>query len=315
MNTAFYSALSGLSSYAGALNVVGNNLANINTSGFKTSEVSFEDLVTRTFNGVATNGAGNPLQIGLGALTNSISGIFSQGSIKSTSDATNVAIEGNGFFVVGDGATEQFYTRAGNFFLNDDGILVNPAGKSVLGYTTMDANNEIQASGALTEINLAANQTAGPEESTWIDIFANLDVRAADDSTFAASTTFYDSKGAPHVMTATFTHNGPAVQDPGNGNDWWSVVVEIPGEDVGQLAGTTYDMLGALTEIEFDGTGTLIAPADVANAGELDLTVVGFANGADDIAAGELTWRLYDPDDGTPQLTGYPLPSSVTSTN
>jgi len=303
MNTAFYSGLSGLSAYSSALNIVGNNLANINTAGFKASDVSFEDLVTRTFGGTATSGAGNPMQIGLGTLTNSITGIFSQGSIQTTGDATNVALEGNGFFVVGDTAEDRFYTRAGNFFLNEDGYLVNAAGKYVLGFTRLDANNNIIPSGPLNLINLAATQTAGPQQTSFFEIFSNLDVRSAVGSQYSASTTIYDSKGAPHTVTITFTHNGLV-----GGNDQWAYDVTIPGADVvGGTAGTPYSI--AAGNIEFDGTGTVVVPG-----ADVQIGIPAFTNGADPIAAADLQWRLYDAN-GTPIITGYPLPSSTSATN
>jgi flagellar hook protein FlgE len=304
MNTAFYSGLSGLSAYSSALNIVGNNLANMNTAGFKTSDVTFEDLVTRTFGGVATNGAGNPMQIGLGTLTNSISGVFSQGSLQTTSDSTNVALEGNGFFVVGDTAEDRYYTRAGSFFFNDEGYLVNPAGKYVLGYTDRDANNEIIASGPLQQIFLPANTTSAPLQTSYFEIFSNLDVRSDIGATYSASTTIYDSKGAPHTMTVTFTHNGLNV----GGNDEWTYDITIPGADVvGGTPGLDYN-LGNGT-VEFDGTGTLVAPV-----GDIGIVTPDFTNGADPFAAGTLEWRLYD-DNGTPIITGYPIPSTTSATN
>lgn len=312
MNTAFYSGLSGLSAYSSALNIVGNNLANINTAGFKSSDVSFEDLVTRTFGGTATSGAGNPMQVGLGTLTNSITGVFSQGSIQSTSDATNVALEGNGFFVVGDTAEDRFYTRAGNFFLNDNGELVNAAGKYVLGYTQLDANNNIIASGPLETISLAATQTAGPQATSFFEVFSNLDVRAADNTEYSASTTIYDSKGAPHTMTMRFVHRDPAMVDPGTGNDWWGYYVEIPGNDVvGGLPDTPFELANGI--IEFDGTGTLTI-RDGAPIANLGIVTPAFTNGADAFAAGDLEWRFLD-DNGTPIITGYPIPSSTSATN
>jgi flagellar hook protein FlgE len=300
MNTAFYSGLSGLSAYSGALNIVGNNLANLNTAGFKTSDVSFEDLVTRTFGGVATNGAGNPMQIGLGTLPNSISGVFSQGAIQTTSESTNVALEGNGFFVVGDTVDDRFYTRAGTFFFNDSGYLVNPSGKYVLGYTQKDANNEIIASGALQQIFLPSNTVSDPQATTEVEIFANLDVRETVGNTYTASTTIYDSKGAPHTLTITFTHNGLN----GAGNDEWAYSAAIPDADTATGAAGS-GTLGAGT-LEFDNAGTLLTPAaDVA------LTTPAFANGA---AALAFNWVLYD-DNGTPIITGYPIPSTTTATN
>jgi flagellar hook protein FlgE len=299
MNTSFYSGLSGLSAYASALNIVGNNLANINTTGFKASDVTFEDLVTRTFGGVATNGAGNPMQVGLGTLPNSISGIFSQGSIMSTADATNVALEGNGFFVVGNTADDRFYTRAGNFFFNDQGYLVDPSGKYVLGYTTKDANNNIITSGPLQQIFLPSNTISDPQATTFFQLFSNLDVRSDVGATYSASTTIYDSKGAPHTLTITFTHNGLV-----GGNDQWTYSASIPDADTATGAAGS-GQLGTGTLV-FDSTGTLITPAANVN-----FTTPALANGA-----GALTfaWDLYD-DNGVPIITGYPIPSTTSATN
>lgn len=303
MNSAFYSGLAGLSAYSGALNVVGNNLANVNTTGFKVSDISFEDLVTRTFGGVATNAAGNPMQIGLGTLTNSISGVFTQGSIQSAADPTNCAIEGNGFFVVGDTAEDRSYTRAGNFFFDDSGNLVNPSGKYVLGYTTKDANNQIQASGPLSTISFPANTVSSPVPTTFMELYANLDTRTAVNGTYSASTTIYDSKGAPHTATVTFTHTSA---NP----DQWDYNVELPGADVEPPTALPYS-IGSGT-LEFDSNGTLVDPLN----DNIDLTTPAFSNGA---AALNFTWRLYQTEGttvtGAPLITGYPIPSSTSATN
>ncbi len=300
MLTSFYSGLTGLSAYASALNIVGNNLANINTVGFKTSQITFEDLVTRTFGGVATNGAGNPMQIGLGTLPGSIDGIFTQGSIQSTAEATNVAIEGNGFFIVGDTVDDRYYTRAGNFSFDSLGYLINPEGKYVLGYTEKDANGNIISSGTLNKIFMPSNTVSSPSETTFFQIFANLDVREDVGNTYSASVTIYDTKGAPHTLTINFTHNGLV-----GGNDQWSYDVTIPGEDViGGTPGTPYSL--ATGNIEFDGTGTMVTPP-----GDVTITTPAFTNGAD---AMTFIWDLYD-DDGVASLTGYPIPSTTSTTN
>ncbi len=118
----FSAGLSGLNSNAAYLSVIGNNLANINTIGFKASTVSFMDLVSQTVGGASEN----PMQIGLGVITGSISPVFSQGAIENSREATNVAIQGNGFFIVNDG-TRNLYTRAGAFGVDDSGTLVDPA--------------------------------------------------------------------------------------------------------------------------------------------------------------------------------------------
>src|SRR3954471_309740 len=118
----FSAGLSGLNANSVYLSVIGNNLANINTIGYKSSSVTFEDLVSQTVGG----SSGNPMQVGLGVVTGSISPVFSQGSIENTREATNVAIQGNGLFVVNaaDGATS--YTRAGQFSFDSKGTLVTP---------------------------------------------------------------------------------------------------------------------------------------------------------------------------------------------
>lgn len=300
MNTSFYSGLSGLSAYAGALNIVGNNLANLNTTGFKASDISFEDLVTRTFGGVATNGAGNPMQVGLGTLPNSVSGIFSQGSIMSSADSTNVALEGNGFFVVGNSDQDRFYTRAGNFFFNSDGYLVNPSGHYVLGYTSRDADNNIITSGPLQQIFLPSNTLSDPQATTFSQVFANLDVRTINGTTYSSSTTIYDSKGAPHTLTITFTHNGINAA----GDDVWAYRASIPDADTASGA-LNSGVLGNGT-LTFDGTGTLLTPA--ANVA---FTTPAFANGADALS---FDWELYD-DNNVPLITGYPIPSTTSATN
>ena len=128
----FSAGLSGLSAHATALNVIGNNLANMNTVGFKASTVNFMDLVSQTMGGVS-----GITQIGLGVTTGSISAIFSQGSIENSGEATNVAIQGNGFFVV-KGDSGIAYTRAGNFSFNANGELVTPDGFKVQGYSQID---------------------------------------------------------------------------------------------------------------------------------------------------------------------------------
>ena len=122
----FSASLSGLNVNQQKLNVIGNNLANINTIGFKASTVQFMDLVSQSVGGSSAN----PMQVGLGVTTGSISPSFKQGGIENTGVPTNVAIQGNGFFVVGD-ANNRSYTRAGDFSFDADGMLVTSDGLPV----------------------------------------------------------------------------------------------------------------------------------------------------------------------------------------
>ena len=146
----FSAGLSGLAANAEALSVIGNNLANLNTVGFKASSVVFEDLVYQNVSGSTQN----PTQIGLGVGVAQISPVFSQGTIESSRVATNVAIQGNGFFML-DGPQGASYTRAGNFSFDKNGDLVSPDGQKVLGFTGIDpVTRTIIATGEPTSVNI-----------------------------------------------------------------------------------------------------------------------------------------------------------------
>src|SRR3954469_25926539 len=129
----FSAGLSGLNANAAALGVIGNNLANINTVGFKASSISFSDLVYQNVGGSGVN----PSQVGLGVGVGQVSPVFTQGNIESTRVATNVAIQGNGFFLL-NGADGMSYTRSGNFSLDQSGPLITADGEQVQGYTSID---------------------------------------------------------------------------------------------------------------------------------------------------------------------------------
>ena len=126
----FYIPLTGLDADSTALNTVANNLANMNTTGYKSQSVHFSDLF---YQQIGSTGSGNPIQLGAGAKVSSIATDFSNGSPSSTGVDTNVALQGNGFFVVNDGAT-SLLTRAGNFSLDASGNLITANGLSVMGF-------------------------------------------------------------------------------------------------------------------------------------------------------------------------------------
>ena len=128
--TSFYTALSGLNNNALTINVVGNNLANINTTAYKSGKSSFAELLGG-FGQVGTNG--NPIQVGLGSSVIGVTPLLTQGSVASTGRATDAAINGNGFFVVQVPGGGQGFTRAGSFNLTDKGELVNGEGYQVMG--------------------------------------------------------------------------------------------------------------------------------------------------------------------------------------
>src|SRR5688572_6676183 len=179
----FSAGLSGLNANGAYLSVIGNNLANINTVGFKASSVSFQDLVSQTVGGASAN----PMQVGLGVTTGSISPVFSQGAIENTREATNVAIQGSGFFVVrGDGGNS--YTRAGNFSFDANGKLVTPEGQFVQGYTAVNATTgAIITTGQPGDITVPPGVLRAPVATTSFRAESNLDSRALVGDTYTTS--------------------------------------------------------------------------------------------------------------------------------
>ena len=215
MPGSFSAGLSGLNANGTYLSVIGNNLANINTVGFKASSVTFMDLVSQTMGGSSQN----PMQVGLGVTTGSISPIFSQGALENTKEATNVAIQGGGFFVV-RGSGGNSYTRAGNFTFNSDGKLVTPDGSFVQGYTSVNATTgAIVTTGAPGDIRVPPGVLRAPVATTSIRTQTNLNSAAAVGDTHTAAVQIYDSLGQPHVATILYTNTGVGA---------WSYEVTVP---------------------------------------------------------------------------------------
>lgn len=129
MIRSLYSGISGMRNHQIRMDVVGNNIANVNTTGFKAGRVNFQDALSQT---IRSGGDGaNPAQVGSGMSVGSISNNFSQGPKQSTGRTLDMAIDGNGFFVVKDSANNEYYTREGIFFMDDEGYLVNGDGLRV----------------------------------------------------------------------------------------------------------------------------------------------------------------------------------------
>ena len=296
MAGSFSAALSGLNANAIALSVIGNNLANTNTIGFKASTVTFHDLVSQTLK--LGGGGGNPVQIGLGVITGTISPVFSQGSIESTREPTNVAIQGDGFFMVAkeDGYA---YTRAGDFSFDADGRLVSSDGDAVQGWTALDPlTGDILTASQPDEIVIPPGVLRAPTPTTSFQAISNLDADAVATDTFTTTIQIIDSLGAPHLATITYTNTGPGA---------WSYDITVPGAEItAGVAGTPFNV--ATGTIGFDPLGVLSAvnggaPADVA------IVTPTWLNGA---AASNWSWDLVDAN-GDPYLSGFATDSSTSS--
>ena len=293
MPGSFSAGLSGLNANGTYLSVIGNNLANINTVGFKASSVTFMDLVSQTMGGSSAN----PMQVGLGVTTGSISPIFSQGALENTKEATNVAIQGGGFFVV-RGTGGNSYTRAGNFTFNSEGKLVTPDGSFVQGYTSVNATTgAIVTTGSPGDITVPPGVLRAPVATTQIRTQTNLNSGAAVGDTHTAAVQIYDSLGQPHVATILYTKTAANA---------WSYEVTVPSTEATGTAGTTLGTvrIGAVGSVTFNGTGALTAPiADVALAGPTT-----WVNGA---TANAITWDLFTGTTGS--LTSYTAASTNSS--
>jgi flagellar hook protein FlgE len=168
MMRSLFSAISGLKGHQTMMDVVGNNIANVNTTAFKSSRITFQDIISQTLRGAqapsATQGGLNPMQVGLGMQTGSIDAIMTQGNLQSTSKPTDVAIQGDGFFQVSDG-TNTFYTRDGNFTMDSAGSLIHAStGLQVVPAVTVPAgatNLNIAQTGQVSW-TVGATVTTGP---------------------------------------------------------------------------------------------------------------------------------------------------------
>ncbi len=251
MLTSLFTAISGMNANGISLSVIGDNIANLNTIGFKGSRTAFGDILSQTLSG--TTGSD---QIGRGVMLSDISPIFTQGSFENTGNTLDLAVDGNGFFIVSDNGA-RFYTRAGQFSLDRDGYLVNPDELRVQGYSADSAGNILPS---LSDIQINVTLTP-PRATQQVGINANLDSRSSiivggfditdpnGTSNFSTSLTVYDSLGIGHDITSYFTKTAA--------NNWsWNVV-----GDASEVSSTV-----------FSGNNALIASGAITftTNGELD---------------------------------------------
>jgi flagellar hook protein FlgE len=271
MLTSFSTALSALAADSTAIDVVGNNLANLNTPGFKASTVSFHDLVTQSI------GAGlGSTQVGFGVGTPITLRRFSQGAIQSTSGPLDAAIQGDGFFVVktATGATE--YTRGGNFQVNSNGNLTTATDEELQGWTM--ANGVLNTNAPVGPITVPVGSLAAPQPTTSVSVDLNLNAAAVagqPGDSFSTSVEVYDSLGTSHIVTFAFTKSATAGQ--------WSYSAGVPATDT---TGPSTPVTGTLT---FDSAGVLTSPA--ASATPPVITATGLVSGANDLS---INWNLFD---------------------
>lgn len=211
MLRSMFSAISGLRGHQIMMDVVGNNIANVNTVGYKAGRVNFQDILSQMFRGgTGPNGdlgSIDPAQIGLGMTVAGIDVLHTQGNLQSTGKLTDMAIQGDGFFILANGP-QQYFTRDGAFDLSLDGSLVNPAsGLKVLGWTA-DSTGVIDTTRPIGPLSIPIGQRTTAEASTIATIRGNLDAGAANGTTASTTLSVFDSLGVAHSIKITFTKTG-----------------------------------------------------------------------------------------------------------
>ncbi len=277
MMRSLFSGVSGMQNHQIRMDVIGNNVANVNTTGFKRGRVNFQDLISQQLSGAAKPneelGGVNPKEVGLGMMVASIDTIFTQGSLQTTGVNKDIAIQGNGFFVVKSGE-KNFYTRAGAFAIDKDGTLVNPNGMRVQGWMAEEADGFriINTSGQTEDLIIPIGQKIDAKATTSVDYACNLDKRLPElpenanraqilQSTWSTEFKVYDSFGEAHELQIDFT------RVPGEQNAWQAnVVVDPTNADATETrtgVGTT-DGVGNNFIVRFDNNGHLASVTDTA---------------------------------------------------
>ena len=295
MLRSLYSGISGLRSHQEMLDVTGNNIANVNTVGFKASSTVFQDTLSQMTQGAGgpQTGVGgtNPAQIGLGVQVAGVSTNFAQGSAQATGKATDLMISGDGFFITRLG-NDTVYSRAGAFDFDTNGRLVSADGKIVQGYPA--TNGVVNENGQLGDIVLPLDAAAPAVRTTGATVTGNLPSETAVDGVITREATVYDATGAKHTMTLEYTRtaNGWDVHaEDGQGGEADTTLTF--GTDGKIATGGTVAVNGITVDMtELTGFASLntasIASQNGSGAGALqgysiskDGTVVGtFSNGA-----------------------------------
>ncbi len=270
----FSTPLSGLSASSAALQAISNNLANMNTDGYKAQTADFADVFYQNY---GTSGSGDPIQSGLGVQVDGTTSDLSNGAISATGISSNMALDGSGYFVTSDSTGALRYTRSGDFTTNTSGQLVTQDGQQVMGYPAV--GGVVNNSAPLQSLNVGAGTSTPANPTSTFSLTANLNSTTAVGSTTTPSTiTLYDSLGASHLLTVSYTKTA---------DNTWSYTATVPSGDIANGAGTT-TTVGSGT-LNFDNTGALTSTTAIKN-----LSIGPLADGA---AALNPTWTLANSSD------------------
>jgi len=269
MMRSLFAAVSGLRNHQTRLDVIGNNIANVNTLGFKASRVTFKEAFAQLLQGATRPpgdlGGVNPMQIGSGMSIGSIDQLFTQGALEATGLNTDLAIQGDAFFVVNSGS-RRFYTRAGNFQLDADGRLIAANNGFVVQGLIADSAGAFSSSSRIGDIILPFGKRTAAKATEFITLTGNLSANALVGDTHSMGVTVLDQTGTPYSLDLLFTNTG-------NGTwDW-----EATSPDAAVTAGTgtaTFNPDGTLATFVPPGGGTTLTITPTSGAGAFDVEVL-----------------------------------------
>ncbi|NAZ76711.1 flagellar hook-basal body complex protein [Kineococcus sp. T13] len=281
MLRSMFSGVSGLRSHQTMMDVVGNNIANVNTAGFKSSGVVFADTLSQLTKAAGAptevSGGTNPSQVGLGVRVQAITQNMTQGSAQATGKSTDLMLSGDGMFAIqqGDGT---FYTRNGSFTLDADGSVVTNDGGYVMGWRP-DAEGNVNTNGQVTKLVIPSDAVMPAKATTEGTISGNLDNTLNADGTareVTSSFKVYDEQGNMQTVYMRFTNTAP------KGNDWTVTWDTTPPTEPGALANAA----GALN---FDGNSGATPPTVDGEKATADFTSITVNGQAVDVNLDSLT--------------------------
>lgn len=281
----FSIALTGLQADSVALNTIGNNLANLNTGAFKEQTTTFQDLFYQT---IGSSGSGDPVQVGVGTRVSGTATNYTQGSLTTTTNSTDMALSGNGFFLVQNG-NDQLLTRAGNFQVSNVGNLETVDGNFVMGYGM--TGGVVNLNGGLIPLQLPVGLSEPAQATQNISLTTTLNAASPIGAQFSSPVTLYDSLGEAHVSTVSFAKTS---------NSTWTYSVALP---AGDATGTAVNNTGTLS---FDQSGNLVSPA----ANVTGVKFPGMVDGAKDLT---FNLNLYGKS-GSPLITQTAGTSNTSTT-
>lgn len=333
-----FSGVSGLSAHQMKMDTIGNNIANVNTVGYKSQRVTFQEVFNQTLKGAASaqsgKGGTNPQQVGLGIAIGAIDTFHVRGAVQRTDNNTDLAINGDGFFILSNSSDclNRTYTRAGNFSLDEGGNLVSSNGYKVLGYMLNNVTNTLNSSlegikiskaesvdaSATSKVNFEGNLNSTLEKNSAADpvewVGGTVDFKK--NKYWETTTTVFDSLGGQHKLKYTFVRGLDANGTGSTDNNWGLFVYDMDQNKYYNLNDTTgesaavntwaTDLASATYNIQFDGSGNITMAT--SNILKLDIPKI---NGSQDIIDMEvdlssLTQFSNDSSAAVTSKDGYP---------